>query len=393
MTSPDAPSFEQALQQLEQIVQKLEKGELPLEDSLKLYEDGIRLSRLCHAKLEEAEGRIEVLLKDARGEPVTRRVRAAEDAAGAGRRGRAVSALASTSSTEAAARTLRAAVEDALSAALPPESEWPETIHRAARYSLFAGGKRIRPLLVLAAGEAVGGGRAELLPLACAVELIHTYSLVHDDLPAMDDDDLRRGKPTSHKVFGEAIAILAGDALLTRAFHLLAEVPKDASEALVRRRLLASAELGRACGTLGLIGGQVMDLESEGKAIDAAALERLHRAKTGALIKASVRGGAILGGASEAELARLSRYADAIGLGFQVVDDVLDATEDAARLGKTAGKDEAAHKATYVSVHGLERARGMAASLAQEALAALEPLGPRAALLAALAREIVDRHS
>ncbi len=304
-----------------------------------------------------------------------------------------MSALASTSSTEAAARALRAAVEDALSAALPPETEWPETIHRAVRYSLFAGGKRIRPLLVLAAGEAVGGARAELLPLACAVELIHTYSLVHDDLPAMDDDDLRRGKPTSHKVFGEAIAILAGDALLTRAFHLLAEVPQDASEALVRRRLLASAELGRACGTLGLIGGQVMDLESEGKAIDAASLERLHRAKTGALIKASVRGGAILGGATEPELARLSRYADAIGLGFQVVDDVLDATEDAARLGKTAGKDEAAHKATYVSVHGLERARGMAASLAQEALAALEPLGPRAALLAALAREIVARHS
>jgi geranylgeranyl diphosphate synthase type II len=304
-----------------------------------------------------------------------------------------VSATAATSATEASARALRAAVEEALQAALPPESEWPETIHRAVRYSLFAGGKRIRPLLVLAAGEAVGGARGELLPLACAVEMIHTYSLVHDDLPAMDDDDLRRGKPTSHKVFGEAIAILAGDALLTRAFHLLAEVPLGASDAVVRRRLLASAELGRACGTRGLIGGQVMDLESEGKAIDAASLERLHRAKTGALIKASVRGGAILGGADDAGLARLTRYADAIGLGFQVVDDVLDATEDAARLGKTAGKDEAAHKATYVSVHGLETARGMAAALAQEALAALEPLGQRGALLAALAREIVDRHN
>jgi geranylgeranyl diphosphate synthase type II len=246
---------------------------------------------------------------------------------------------------------------------------------------------------VLAAGEAVGGARAELLPLACAVEMIHTYSLIHDDLPAMDNDDLRRGKPTSHKVFGEAIAILAGDALLTRAFHLLAELPAGASDALVRRRLAASAELGLACGTTGLIGGQVMDLESEGKAIDAGALERLHRAKTGALLKASVRGGAILGGASEEELARLTRYAEAIGLAFQVVDDVLDATEDAARLGKTAGKDQAAQKATYVSVHGLERAQQLAATLREDALAALQPLGPRGALLAVLAREIVDRHS
>ena len=304
-----------------------------------------------------------------------------------------MSATAAASATEAAARGLRAAVEEALQAALPAESDWPETIHRAVRYSLFAGGKRIRPLLVLAAGEAVGGSRAELLPLACAVEMIHTYSLVHDDLPAMDDDDLRRGKPTSHKVFGEAIAILAGDALLTRAFHLLAEVRDDAGEGLVRRRLAASAELGSACGTLGLIGGQVMDLESEGKAVDAASLERLHRAKTGALIRACVRGGAILGGAGEAELAGLTRYADAIGLGFQVVDDVLDATENAARLGTTAGKDAAAHKATYVSVHGLERARQLARRLGDDALAAIEPFGARGALLAALAREIVDRHS
>jgi geranylgeranyl diphosphate synthase, type II len=304
-----------------------------------------------------------------------------------------VTTTAAPSASAAAVAALRAEIEAALEAALPPESAWPETIHRAVRYSLFAGGKRIRPVLVLAAGEAVGGARAELLPLACAVEMIHTYSLIHDDLPAMDNDDLRRGKPTSHKVFGEAIAILAGDALLTGAFHLLAELPAGASDALVRRRLAASAELGLACGTTGLIGGQVMDLESEGKAIDADSLERLHRAKTGALLRASVRGGAILGGASEEELARLTRYADAIGLAFQVVDDVLDATEDAARLGKTAGKDQAAQKATYVSVHGLERARQLAATLRADALAALQPLGPRGALLAALAREIVDRHS
>jgi geranylgeranyl pyrophosphate synthase len=223
--------------------------------------------------------------------------------------------------------------------------------------------------------------------------MIHTYSLIHDDLPAMDDDDLRRGKPTSHRVFGEAIAILAGDALLTRAFHLLAEVPEGGDETRLRRRVRATAIVGEACGTTGLIGGQVMDLQSEGRSIDAGSLERLHRAKTGALLSACVRGGAILGGADDAGLERLARYASAIGLAFQVVDDVLDATEDAEHLGKTAGKDEKARKATYVSVHGLDAARRLAASLRQEALAAIAPLGSRGELLAAIARLIVDRHS
>ncbi len=288
---------------------------------------------------------------------------------------------------------LRAAVESALDRALPPQSAWPESIHRAVRYSLFAGGKRIRPVLVLAAGEAVGGAREEVLPLACAVEMIHTYSLIHDDLPAMDDDDLRRGKPTSHKAFGEAMAILAGDALLTRAFHLLAELPSDAEPGRVKRRLEATAILGEACGTAGLIGGQVMDLESEGQAVEPGDLERLHRAKTGALLSACVRGGAILGEATVEDRVLLSRYASAIGLAFQVVDDILDTTEEAAQLGKTAGKDEAAGKATYVSVHGLERARELAATLRREALDALEPLGPRASRLGEIARLIVDRHS
>ena len=304
-----------------------------------------------------------------------------------------MTAAAAASDTKAAIAALGAATEAALEAALPPETAWPETIHRAVRYSLFAGGKRIRPVLVLAAGEAVGAPRAELLPLACAVEMIHTYSLIHDDLPAMDNDDLRRGKPTSHKVFGEAIAILAGDALLTHAFQLLASVPLAVDEALARRRLAATAVLAEACGTGGLIGGQVMDLESEGRATSAAALERLHRAKTGALLAACVRGSAILGGARTDELEALSRYGAAIGLAFQVVDDVLDATEDAQSLGKTAGKDAAAHKATYVSVHGIERAREMADGLLREALAAVAPLGPRGALLQALARRIVERHS
>jgi len=288
---------------------------------------------------------------------------------------------------------IREEVDAALDGALPPDTAWPATIHRAVRYSLFAGGKRVRPALVIASGEAVGGARNDLMPLACAVEMIHTYSLIHDDLPAMDDDDLRRGKPTSHKVFGEAIAILAGDALLTRAFHLLAELPDGCDEARVRRRVRATAILGEACGTAGLIGGQVMDLESEGRSIDAADLERLHRAKTGALLSACVRGGAILGGADAAQLQRLTRYASAVGLAFQVVDDVLDATEDAAHLGKTAGKDEAARKATYVSVHGLDKARALAAALRQEALDAIAPLGPQGEFLGAIARLIVDRQS
>ncbi|HXY38436.1 MAG TPA: farnesyl diphosphate synthase [Vicinamibacteria bacterium] len=304
-----------------------------------------------------------------------------------------IPALLDEAATAEALRRLRGEVEQALEAALPGEREWPATIHRAVRYSLFAGGKRIRPVLVLAAGEAVRGAREQLMPLACAVEMIHTYSLIHDDLPAMDNDDLRRGKPTSHKVFGEAVAILAGDALLTRAFHLLAEVPEGWDEPRLRRRLRAAAVLGEACGTTGLIGGQVMDLESEGRAIGAEDLESLHRAKTGALLSACVRGGAILGGATPPELQLLSAYARAIGLAFQVVDDVLDATGSAEQLGKTAGKDQAARKATYVSIHGLEPARALAQRLRQEALEALQPLGGRGALLAAIARRIVDRRS
>jgi geranylgeranyl diphosphate synthase type II len=284
-------------------------------------------------------------------------------------------------------------VEDALDGALPREGAWPATIHRAVRYSLFAGGKRIRPQLVLAACEAVGGALDDAMPLACAVEMIHTYSLIHDDLPAMDDDDLRRGKPTSHKVFGEAIAILAGDALLTRAFHLMAEIPMGTDGGRVGRRLAATAILGQACGTTGLIGGQVMDLESEGRAVASPELERLHRAKTGALLGACVRGGAVLGGASAAALEGLEGYARAIGLAFQIVDDVLDATEGDAQLGKTAGKDAAARKATYVSVHGLERARAMASRLLEDALAGVAPLGERAASLAYLARRIVERRA
>jgi geranylgeranyl diphosphate synthase type II len=287
----------------------------------------------------------------------------------------------------------RRRVEQALDEALPPESAWPQTIHRAVRYSLFAGGKRLRPLLVLAAAEAVGAQEPDVMSYACAVEMIHTYSLIHDDLPAMDDDDLRRGKPTSHKVFGEAIAILAGDALLTRAFHLLCAVPEVWPAEVQRRRLQAAALLGEACGTSGLIGGQVLDLECEGREVDGSTLERLHRAKTGALLGACVMGAALLGAAPQRDLQRLERYARAVGLAFQVVDDVLDATEGDAQLGKTAGKDRAAGKATYVRLHGLEKARETARALHEQALDALAPLGARADLLRALAHLMIERRS
>ena len=287
----------------------------------------------------------------------------------------------------------RRLVEEALDRSLPPATAWPETIHRAVRYSLFAGGKRIRPLLALAAAEAAEGDLDDVLPFACAVEMVHTYSLIHDDLPAMDDDDLRRGKPTCHKVFGEAIAILAGDALLTRAFHLIVDLPAGIDADALRRRLTAAAILGEACGTAGLIGGQVLDLESEGRCVDAATLERLHRAKTGALLEACVRGGAVLGRATPATLPSLERYAAAIGLAFQVVDDILDATEGAEQLGKTAGKDRAAGKATYVAVHGLAGARAIADGLLSQAREALAPLGRGGQPLDELARLIVERRA
>jgi len=289
--------------------------------------------------------------------------------------------------TAAALGERRAAVEAALDEALPPETVWPATLNRAMRYSVFAGGKRIRPLLALGACEAVGGEWRRALPFACALELVHTFSLVHDDLPAMDDDDLRRGRPTSHKVFGEAIAILAGDALLARAFQVLLPAGKAATHAEI------AALLSEAASGAGLIGGQVEDMESEGRDVAATALERIHSAKTGALIHAAVRGGGLVAGASAGALERLDRFGRAIGVAFQVVDDVLDATEDAATLGKTAGKDKAAKKATYVRVHGLEAARARATALRDEALDAIAPFAAQGLVLETLARMIVDRRA
>ncbi len=287
-------------------------------------------------------------------------------------------------------KTNSARVDEWLQRLLPREQDPPVIIHEAMRYSVFAGGKRLRPILTIATGELFGAPEEALLPAACALEMIHTYSLIHDDLPAMDNDSMRRGRPTNHVVYGEALAILAGDALLTQAFRTLAE----ATALPVERRGRVIAEVAEAAGTSNaLIGGQVLDLQFEGKAISGPELEAIHRAKTGALIRCAVRSGAIVGGACETELAALTLYSEKIGLAFQIADDVLDATATSEVLGKTAGKDAAAQKATYTALYGIEGARQRAQSLHSEAVAALQNLDCNTDVLVALAQFIIDRKS
>lgn len=248
---------------------------------------------------------------------------------------------------------------------LPAVNELPGTIHAAMRYCVFAGGKRLRPVLCLAAAEACGGKREDALRAACAVELMHTYSLVHDDLPCMDDDDLRRGRPTCHKVYGEGMAVLCGDALLTEAFAVLA---RSNSVEMI-------AELASAGGSRKLIGGQVLDLEGEGKSLSLEDLIRIHESKTAALLTTSIRLGAMSAGADECRLAALTKFGHALGLAFQVIDDILDVTQTTENLGKTAGKDAAVAKATYPALMGLEESRAEAARLTAEALDALTVFG------------------
>ena len=283
-------------------------------------------------------------------------------------------------------------VDKALEVVLPGESTLPASLHKAMRYSIFAGGKRIRPILMIAACEAVGGDPARVMSAACAMEMIHTYSLIHDDLPAMDDDDFRRGRPTNHKVFGEATAILAGDALLTEAFILLSnpEANREIDPEIIRRVVHTIA---RCAGSLGMVGGQVVDMESEGKKIDFPTLEYIHTHKTGALILASIQAGALIGGADDAAFAALTRYGEAAGLAFQVADDILDVVGDQAQLGKDVGSDQARGKATYVALLGLEEARRRALELRDMALTALDALGEPAEPLRSIASYIVDRSS
>jgi len=280
-------------------------------------------------------------------------------------------------------------VDRALDRFLPRESAPPASLHKAMRYSVFAGGKRLRPVLVAAGAEAVGGTLEAVMPAACAVEMIHTYSLIHDDLPAMDNDDFRRGVPTSHKVFGEAIAILAGDALLTLAFRLLANSSPAGGEAGRLRDMLI--EVADAAGSAGMVGGQVADIECEGKVAGAAIVDYIHTHKTAALIRASIRSGAILAGASAAELKALGVVGDSLGLAFQIMDDILDITATSEELGKTAGKDQAQQKATYPAVHGIEASRRRAQALVADAHAALAPFGERALPLRALGTFIIER--
>jgi geranylgeranyl diphosphate synthase type II len=282
-----------------------------------------------------------------------------------------------------------ALIEAQLQRLLPGENTPPASIHRAMRYSVFAGGKRIRPILCLEAARLFTEDAPGAVQASCAIEFIHTYSLIHDDLPALDNDDLRRGKPTCHKVFGEAMAILAGDALLTLAFETLAAAPVDAA-----RRVQLIGEIGSAAGTInGMVGGQVADVEAGGKPVDAATLEYIHRSKTAALICGSIVAGAIAGGAGREDVERLRRFGQQIGWAFQVVDDILDVEESSAALGKTAGKDQAQQKATYPALYGLERSRSIAAELEANALRELDSYGERASRLRQLAQFLVARRS
>jgi geranylgeranyl diphosphate synthase type II len=284
-------------------------------------------------------------------------------------------------------------VDEALDRYLPKEDELPFSLHKAMRYSVFAGGKRVRPILMLAACEAVGGTVEQALPAACAMEMIHTYSLIHDDLPAMDDDDFRRGNPTNHKVFGEATAILAGDALLTEAFILLS-VEGTAAGVSPTARLQVIREIAVCSGSRGMVGGQVVDMESEGnRDIDFATVQYIHTHKTGALIKAAVKSGALLGGAPPEQLAAITRYGEAIGLAFQIADDILDIEGTTEEIGKDAGSDEARGKATYPAVIGLPESRRLAAELVDRAFAALAPFSDRADPLRDIATYIIKRKS
>ena len=278
-------------------------------------------------------------------------------------------------------------VNAALDHFLPSEKTKPVTIHKAMRYSLFAGGKRMRPALCLAAAQACGGREADALPLACAVECIHTYSLIHDDLPAMDNDDFRRGKPTNHKVFGDGIAVLAGDALLTQAFEIAAQAkgwPRYPHRTII-------LEIAKASGSLQLVAGQVADLEGEGKKLSVNELRYIHERKTSALLCCAVRLGGMSANCTTAQLKALTDFGYHVGLAFQVIDDILDVTQTSEQLGKTAGKDTRSQKATYPAIVGLEKSRKIAEQLTAKAFAALKVFKGKAVALEALAEFLLKR--
>ena len=281
----------------------------------------------------------------------------------------------------------QALVERALKEELDRTPVLDDTLRASMAYSLMAGGKRLRPVLLMAAADAVGADGTKFLPVACALEMIHTYSLIHDDLPAMDNDDLRRGKPTNHVVYGEGIAILAGDALLTLAFTVILRQKAVPAEALLR----VVDEISRAAGAEGMVGGQVLDLEAENRQISMEELRRVHTGKTGALFRAALRSGAILAGASEEQLSALTAYADHFGLAFQITDDILDVIGNAEEIGKPVGSDEKNHKSTYVTLTSLEMAQELARRTVAEAEVALSAFGQEAAFLRELVAYLVNR--
>lgn len=283
-------------------------------------------------------------------------------------------------------------VEEALDRLLPGEHVEPTTIHRAMRYSIFAGGKRLRPVLVMAAAQAVGGREQMVLPTACALEMIHTYSLIHDDLPAMDNDDFRRGRPTNHKVFGEAMAILAGDALLTQAFVVLADMAEN-GQASPTAVLQVCQEVAQASGSLGMVGGQVADMEAANQPATPELLNFIHTHKTGALCRASVRSGAILGGSNPEQLEQLTIYAEKLGLAFQITDDILDIEGDPEKIGKDVGSDQRNQKATFPAIYGLEESRRLAEETVVQALEALRDFGQEADLLREIVTYVLTRDS
>jgi geranylgeranyl diphosphate synthase type II len=281
-------------------------------------------------------------------------------------------------------------VDKSLEALVPPTGTFPPKVFEAMRYSLFAGGKRVRPIMAVASAEALGARISGLLPIAASLELIHTYSLIHDDLPAMDNDDFRRGRPTCHKVFGDAIAILAGDGLLTMAFEALSD-PRRLISISAKRQLAVIREIATASGVYGMVGGQVVDMESEGREIDLPTLDYIHTRKTGALIRAAVRVGALYARASEKRLRALTRYGEMTGLAFQIADDVLDITGTQEELGKDIGSDLKKGKKTFPAVYGLEESRRRAKEVVGHALEALKAFDRKADPLRELAKYIINR--
>jgi len=286
----------------------------------------------------------------------------------------------------------RALVDEALRGFLPESEEHSADVVKAMRYSLFAGGKRLRPVLCTAGAEAVGGDAQSVLPVACALEMIHTYSLIHDDLPVMDNDDLRRGKPTNHKVFGEAMALLAGDGLLTKAFHLMTH-PDPENRVKPGASLKVIGLIATAAGYEGMVGGQVVDIQSEGKEVDSSVVEFIHTRKTGALIAASVCSGAILGGAEKDQLKALTSYGEDIGLAFQVADDILNVEGSSQEMGKSVGSDAQQGKITYPAVFGLERSKEIQRALVDRAMESLKSFEDRADPLRHIARYIIKRRT